>query len=434
MAEPNHPACGCIGQLNEVLPRYDIVIASPTIETGVSIDVKHFDSVWGIATGVQTVDAVCQTLERVRDDVPRYLWAKKVSSTRVAGGGTNPYAIINAQKRLAKAHINLLTRAGFSDWQDFDTDGHDHHLKGWAKRAAVVNAGFWKYSESIVNKLASEGYEIITVTKTVADVENAPILAGEVSQELKQIRDENHKAECEAIADAPEISKSELEELENKRAKTQDERRKERKAKVQLRYCTDDVTSELVDKDDQGWFPQLRLHYYLTLGRDYLHDQDNDRLNSLVGETKSVFTPDLNKSQIGFKVKALEFIGINQFLDSTNEFTSDSLQEWFDKISQPQPRSQIREILGISINPDKESPIAIASKLLKLLDLKLECIGQETGDDGKRRRVYRGASPPNDGRLGIFTRWLERDEKLYQHDTKLHTVSINNTLKGVCAA
>lgn len=73
VADPSHPAFGCIENINEVVVNYDIVLASPTIETGISIDVNHFDSVWCLANGVQTVDAVCQTIERVRSDVDRHI-------------------------------------------------------------------------------------------------------------------------------------------------------------------------------------------------------------------------------------------------------------------------------------------------------------------------------------------------------------------------
>ncbi|NJL52182.1 MAG: hypothetical protein HC930_08145, partial [Hydrococcus sp. SU_1_0] len=50
IADPNHPAYGCMGKINEILPYYDIVIASPAIETGTSIDIKHlivFGLFWG---------------------------------------------------------------------------------------------------------------------------------------------------------------------------------------------------------------------------------------------------------------------------------------------------------------------------------------------------------------------------------------------------
>ncbi|WP_144875792.1 plasmid replication protein, CyRepA1 family, partial [Hyella patelloides] len=77
VADPNHPAMGCMDNLNAIIARYDIVIVSPVVETGVSIDLKkHFDSVWCIAYGLQTVDAVCQTTERLRDHVTRHLWVK----------------------------------------------------------------------------------------------------------------------------------------------------------------------------------------------------------------------------------------------------------------------------------------------------------------------------------------------------------------------
>ena len=47
LADPNHPAYGGIDKLNELLKYYDVVLASPVIETGVSINIRgHFDSVW----------------------------------------------------------------------------------------------------------------------------------------------------------------------------------------------------------------------------------------------------------------------------------------------------------------------------------------------------------------------------------------------------
>ncbi len=91
VADPSHRAYGCIAHLNEILPNYDMAIASPSIETGVSIEcertdkcysevpiafqlllrgigtdlgkikkVPHFDSVWAIAQGVQTADSIRQ--------------------------------------------------------------------------------------------------------------------------------------------------------------------------------------------------------------------------------------------------------------------------------------------------------------------------------------------------------------------------------------
>ncbi|WP_254066516.1 plasmid replication protein, CyRepA1 family, partial [Microcystis aeruginosa] len=74
VSDRSHPAYGCMGNLDQILCQYDLVICSPVIETGVSIDVNHFDAVFAISHGVQSVNAFCQTLARVRADIPRYIW------------------------------------------------------------------------------------------------------------------------------------------------------------------------------------------------------------------------------------------------------------------------------------------------------------------------------------------------------------------------
>ena len=162
VADPQHPAYGCMGNLNRILPQYDIVIASPVIETGVSIDIKnHFDSVWCIAQGVQTVDAVCQALERLRDDCPRHLWAKTTGMNRVGNGSTDTMQLFASTQKLAKANINIFAQSGIIV-DDFDRsiDWQKAHLETWVKRAAIVNAGMSRYRESILEKLKLDGYRI----------------------------------------------------------------------------------------------------------------------------------------------------------------------------------------------------------------------------------------------------------------------------------
>lgn len=66
----DHPAFGCISRLNEVLTNFDIVICSPSVETGLSINIQgHFDSVWGFFTGGLAENSVRQMLARVREPV-----------------------------------------------------------------------------------------------------------------------------------------------------------------------------------------------------------------------------------------------------------------------------------------------------------------------------------------------------------------------------
>lgn len=175
VADPSHAAFGCIAHLNEILTQYDLVIASPSLETGVSIDIRgHFDGVWGIFQGVQPVNSV------------------RHNSVQLSG--------------------------------------------------------------------------------------------------------------------------AELKKLQDKRAKTKTERHQQRKGELSRRYEID-VTPELVERDDDGWYPQLRMHYYLTLGREFLTNRDAKRAKAqLEAGENSIWKPDFNKGQLLPAVLLLESLNLLQFL------------------------------------------------------------------------------------------------------------------------
>ena len=420
VSSPDHPAYGCMGNLNALLPNYDIVIASPTIETGVSINIKgHFTSVWAIAQGTQTVEAVCQALERLRDDVPRHLWAAERGLEKVGNGATSFKALLSSEHKLCKANIRLLMMADADDeFTGLDTDFQPESLQTWAKRACLVNRGMKQYREFIIKKLVKEGYEVNPHSRE--DEGDVSPAANEVKTEVKETQQENYQLHCEEVAAAETPSPNEQAELERRQAKTEPERQQQRKGEL-VKLYGDEITPALVEKDDLGWYPKLRLHYYLTVGAQFLTERDKRRLLKMIkaGEG-SVFKPDVNKQLRGAKTKTLEIINLTQFLDPEREFTSESLAEWQKTlISQ---RYDILTLTGISISPDKnETPIQLAQRILsQLFGLKLECIGKR-GERGSQIRVYRGCSPNPDGRQEIFERWLERERLSVEQEAQAFT-------------
>jgi hypothetical protein len=404
VAEPGHRAYGCMGNLNAILPMYDIVICSPVVETGVSIDVKgHFDSVWGIAQGIQTVDAVCQALERLRDNVPRHLWVKTTAKgNRIGNGSTNIRCLLASEHKLTRANISLLQQASINEFDDLEVNSSPESLNTWAKRACMVNAGKNNYREEIVSKLICEGYEMIN-----SDPNSDPE-AKVINEDLSKTRSENYQRYCQAVPLVETPTDSELEELKNKRAKTKTERLAERKGNLTKRYGVE-VTPELVEKDDNGWYSQLQLHYYLTVGNIYLAERDQRTLSKIKEQGNGkAFNPDINKRQLSAKVKALQLINIEQFLNSEAEFTNDSLQDWYSTILKC--RYDIKTLLGVSINPDKDSAIAVVQRILKKLGLKL-VKKHQVRRNGKRVRVYQDGHANTDGRESVFANWLDRDQK-----------------------
>ncbi len=403
VADPNHPAYGCMANLDFVLANYDIAIASPVIETGVSIDLKnHFDGVWAIAYGIQSVDAVCQTVARVRDDIPRYIWAKKTAKdSRIGNGSTYVNSLLASENKQAVANIQQLHLAGINEFNELEINFSPSSLQAWAKRACIVNHGKNNYREEIITKLIEEGYELVSKED---DHKGTTI-----KQEVKENCQEDYQVFCRAVTDTETPTNSQLETLRNKRAKTYTQRLQERKGNLVKKYGIE-VTPKLVEDDDRGLYPQLQLQYYLSVGKDFLVERDRKTLARFSHEGEGqVFSPDLNKRQLMVKVKALQIIGIEQFFAPDAEFTKESLQDWLNDLIIPL-RFDLKSVLGVSLNPERDSPIAVAQRFLKKLGARLE-FKCWRGDRQSKQRIYSGCKQDSDYRTEIFDYWFSKEDK-----------------------
>ena len=419
VSNPEHPAFSCMENLNHVLKNYDVVIASPTIETGVSIEVDCFDAVFSFALGVQTVDAVCQTLERVRAHIPRHLFAKTFSPHQISSGATSVKDILRRQNKKYAANLALLSQADAIAAID---DESPEHLLTWAKRAAIVNVGAIKYRESILAKLSLEGYEVNDVDLDIQSAKDTKKVAQDCATQNSSL----HRQEvCSVETPSP----AKYEELKSKNLKTAPERLQEQKGDIARRYLTSDITEELVERDDSGWYKKLLLHFYFTLGREFLCHRDSRTLSEIASDGGGkVFKPDVNQRMLSASIRALEIIGIEQFLDPTKTFTSDAIMDWLNRLLPW--RNDIQAILGVGIGQNGESPISVAQRLLALFGLKMTCLGQRKNASGQRVRVYQGCSAAPDNRAEVFQRWFQRDSEIYA--TGEHTPSNKSNLQGVC--
>jgi len=419
IADPEHPAYGCMAHLNELLPQYDIVLVSPTVETGVSIDCVHFTSVWGIFQGVQACDSVRQALARVRTNVPRYVWIRKTGFSRVGNGSTSIKALLASQHKLAKANVNLLSQADFTE--DIDLEFQPESLRTWAKKAVVVNLGMANYRATILEALANEGHTVIDIEPN--DLDEA---ASELTKEaIKETKDSECQAHHNAVAEV-EVDQSKHDELKDKRAKTYTERLQFEKGEIERRYQVP-VTPELVEKDSKGWHPQIRLHYYLTVGRQHLLAREaNVARKQLEAGDGAVFKPDFNKRQIGAKIWTLDTIGFNKLMQH-REFRSDDPELISIANYAKQHAFEIKAATGVTISQE-DSPMAIAQNIVGLIGYRFPYLRKE-GGRGNQVRIYGAAAadflrddegkillndqgqatPLADGRDEVFAAWLERD-------------------------
>jgi len=448
VADPQHPAYGIVSRLNQALTHYDIVLATPTIGTGVSIDVRgHFKAVFGIFQGVTPDAESRQALARVREPVPRFVWAARFGPGKVGNGSCSYQDVIHSTTKAVKYNIALLKDVDF----DLDAQTDPITLRSWAKMASRVNVSLWSYRNECRNGLVMEGHQVTTVTddllkllptefqafctelsqlfgaKEIAETLQADLLKGVlqfpgveylqwqhdevitglVTEDIKAVQAEGRLSEAQAIATAPDLTPPEYDSLKDQRAKTTNERYAQHKHELQRRYPIP-VTPELKIKDDEGWYAQLRLHYYLTHDPDFVQLRDLKEWQGHLdrGDGKIALQ---DVRLLTAQVETFKVLGLLDLLDPERQVrASDADVEQLSHQAN-QYRHDIKAVLNLTIS-EKMTPIAVVQALLSKLGLKLTCIGRDVADDGRRGgvRVYQ-YQPPNDDRNTIFTQWQQRD-------------------------
>lgn len=396
VSDPTHAAYGCISHLNEILPEYDLVIATPCVETGVSIDIRgHFNSVWGCFWGVSSANSARQALARVRDDVPRHVWATHYGMESIGNGQTSKYGLLMSQAKAVQGTIALLQQKGVNRQDDYTTN--DAAVNCWAEMACRINAEVKEYRLAIAQGLVEEGYELVDLVEFFKNPE--------VIESLDQTREASYADCITEELEASDLSDSQGEKLSSQKEADPQDRAALRKWKRRRRFGGLEVTEELIRKDDDGWFPQVQLHYYLGMGKDFVQERDLSAIATERSEGQ-IWFPSFLRGQIGVKTWLLNVLGIQQFLNGDSQFkNSDPAMQTFIELAQKNSWF-IKSILNITVGED-DSPIRFANKLLKRLGMKLIRRGS-VGGRGQQEKVYE-LEPLEDSRFEVFSLWYERD-------------------------
>ncbi|MGI0493240.1 plasmid replication protein, CyRepA1 family [Alkalinema pantanalense CENA528] len=437
VASSDHPAYAIANDINRKIAQYDIVLATPTIGTGVSIDLQnHFQAVFGIFQGVMSDAESRQSLARVRDRVPRYVWSAKYGLGKIGNGSCFYRDIAQSTTKAVKYNVMLLKEVDF----DLDRQTDPIALRTWSKMAARVNFSLWNFRGELQNGLRREGHNMVVVTdnadKILGATEEAvayyELVSGKlqvpgfeflpvnhnleqidrIAQRITEIRNHNQQADAEAISESPELSRQEYQAMRETRSRTTQQRHSQRKHELKSRYPIS-ITPELTLKDEQGWHGQLRLHYYL------IHDPLFVRLRDLQAWEDHLSRGNGNVSLQDVKlltaqVEILKALGVVNLLDPDRKTRSTDLDVQEMHATILAHRQDIKLLFGLKIT-DRMAPITMIQALLNKLDVKLVCISRDRAPDGRRGglRVYRYV-PPTDDRETIFAQWQQQDEALLQ--------------------
>ncbi len=439
VADPNHDAYGIVADLNQKLAHYDIVLATPTLGTGVSIDVlNHFKAVFGIFQGVVADAEARQALARVRDPVPRYIWAAPFGPGKVGNGSPNYREVITGTTRLVKANIALLKNIDF----DLDQQTDPINLRTWAKMAARVNLSLWDFRQQLAENLAAEHHPITWITADLNPfLADQPSLAAappaelyrDLTQGVLQItgyefleqhhprqqtdqvlvgiaeaRQQQQSQEALAISAAPDLAATGYAQIKDQRTKTWEESCLVQKYELQQRYAIS-VTPDLKLQDDRGWFHQLQLHYYLIHNPALVRLRDYQEWQGHLerGQGKIALQ---DVRLLTAQVEAFKRLGILEFLAPEREIRASDADVQQLTTYSLQYQRDLKTLFNLTIS-DRMTPIEILQSLLSRLGLKLACIRRDQAADGRRGglRVYQ-YRPPQDRRFLVFAEWQKRDQ------------------------
>lgn len=435
----DHEAVDFVEDINQKVFKYDAVFVTPSLGTGVSIDGSHFDRVYGIFIGVIPDWEARQALARVRANVPRIVWCGKKGIGTIGSGSKNYRLLADWYRDNHKENLALMCPLHRFDI-DLPLVYDPIHLRTWAKFAARVNNSIWLYRQVLLEGLIAEGHCVniitdvapterikelrhlfITIDPANENVRKNLILeivklqkefevfnskARAIKSQIKKIRSNSEWQSALAVANAEEIDREEYEKLLVKRSLTDREHHKIEKYKLQQLYGIE-VTPQLKQRHDRGYYAQLLLHYYLTHETEYFYIKDRqewqDRLYQ--GEGK-VFLPDLNTYTL--KVELLRDLGIPNLLNGNRDFYEDEFELLALRFNARRLSKQIERTIGLEI--DDANPIRIFRKILNLLGLKLKPINLVKDRKLNKLKFYRiDPNTFNDGREEIFKVWNCRD-------------------------
>lgn len=367
---------------DEVLARdYDCIISSPSVATGVSIEVQGIiTKVYGIFLGASSTDAdMAQALGRVREPVERIVWC--------ANRGTNFSRISTSTKPLEfKSHLQQrtsviasLTRAslredtvGLFDQLDWDKDPH---IRLFCSISAAQNFSMERLAEALQARLKFEGHTVF-----IEQCESTK----EVRLLLKTAKEEILQTEAEAIVSVDDLSSTEILLLEQKESLSPEEQRAISKYYLKEFYCLESLTIEDVLWDLEG----RRRAEILSLEAQLFPNLPLDRTIKAIerqANWKWLCPWDFSGSPLrkGLRDK----LGLNDFLDPQKTWTKKELEPYAQRIREAS--EQIRLVLKVTISP-KMSNVQVVHQLLAQLGLKVERHWSRTvpGFEKKKIPVY----------------------------------------------
>ena len=414
----NHP--------DQVLARgeYDVIICSPSLATGVSIEAQGIISrVYGIFYGASSTDGdMAQSLARVRAPVERVVWCAPYGRNfSKVSRFTNPLEL-KAQLKERTDATAMLIRSGLREDIAGEIAGYnwqsDPHLNLWARITADQNRAMHSLRDALLVRLRYEGNQV-TLIDAGSD-QALKLLTQQAKEEIRQI-------EADAVSKATVLTRSEVLHLETKEAQTPDERLAIARYHMGDFYATEEVTSELVRWDNDGRRRGELLSLETLIYPDVAIERDVKGLEKQASWNQGIVPWDVGTDELRRRLRVE--LNLNDFLDPDKEWTKHDLKPYADKARELKP--QIKLGLNFAIR-DGMSHTQIIHQLLSHMGIKFEWRWSRSvgGHEGEKLRVYRLDTVHWQQLTDVLNRRAARRETLRQTEQESGSPPLQSSYTG----
>jgi Domain of unknown function (DUF3854)/Origin of replication binding protein len=363
---------------NQTVQQYDWILATPSLSTGVSIEVEHFEKVYGLFYGVTTDADAAQALNRVRANVPRIVWsAKQGKNFSPMSRSTQPRAIAQVLKHKTDLTAQVIRASlGCPDMllpELFDAVWQQNpHITLFTQLVARTNQSLWMLREGLLARLHHEGNTIQLVEPNAT-----------ADSPMKTARQQVKQAHFEAVAQATILSQLDREKLERQEALSPTDQLDIEKTQAADFLALDEVTAADVAFSIQYRSLILQLEVLLH-GQDLAIHRD---LDALTRQTQwgHGFLP-FDQPFYELKRFVRDRLGLMPYLDPEATWSDADLQPLGDMVRGH--RQQVQEILGFTVPADDKhaSNGWVFQMMCQQLGFKVK--SQRRGGRGAQERYF----------------------------------------------
>jgi Domain of unknown function (DUF3854) len=366
---------------NTEVHRYDWIIATPSLSTGVSIEVEHFDKVYGLFYGVVTDADAAQALNRVRANVPRVVWvAQQGKNFSPVSRSTIPSQILQTLK--TKTDLNALVLKASLGCADtllpelFNLVWENNlHLDLYAQLVAHSNQAMWTLRDSLLARLQWEGNQVTPIAPVKSDDGGG--------SPMKQARKIVKQAHYQAVAQAQILTLPEITQLERQEAIAPEDQRNIEKTHTAEFLAQTEVSAADVEFCTQYRQRLLQLEV-LVYGSDLAVHRDVDAMSRQARWGEGFLPFD----QPFYELKRLvrDRLGLLPYLQPGQAWSDDDLADLADRVRGH--RQPVKTVLGWTIpEADKHASNGWIFQMM-CQQLGLKVVSQRRGPRGAQGRYY----------------------------------------------